>query len=117
MARGRCAVDQSLGWTSSSISSGVPPPRTQAVIDLRVHDYDRPMRYDIYGRFLVEVRREADRWVAYRLGEGVRRLDPDVQLPPEISADAIAGALEDVFHEFAQPGRSIRELPTGEPRP
>ena len=70
------------------------------------------MRYDIYGRFRIEVLREGNRWVAYRLGEGVCRLDADVQLPPEVSAEAVAGALEDVFHEFAQPGEGVRELVT-----
>lgn len=71
------------------------------------------MRYDVYGRFRIEVRREGDRWVAYRLGEGVRRLDPDVQLPPETSAEEVRRALEDVFHEFASPGRTIEEIVTG----
>lgn len=70
------------------------------------------MRYDVYGRFRIEVRREDDRWVAYRLGEGVRRLDPDVQLPSEISAEQVARALEDVFHEFAAPGRTIERIVT-----
>ena len=68
------------------------------------------MRFDIYGRFRVEMIREDDRWLAYRIGEGVRRPDPDVQIPPEVDATEMVQALEDVFHEFAQPGRSIQRL-------
>lgn len=79
-------------------------------------DYDRPMRYDVYGRFLIEVRREHDRWVAYRLGTGVRRLDPDVQLHPDVPPERVAGALEDVFHEFASPGRKLEEVADGSDR-
>lgn len=74
------------------------------------------MRYDIYGRFRVEVLREGDRWVTYRLGHGVRRLDPDVQLPPEVAVEDVGAALEDVFHEYATPGRSVERLNGGPSR-
>jgi hypothetical protein len=40
------------------------------------------VRFDVYGRFRIEVRRERDRWAVYRLGEGTRRPDPDLAIDP-----------------------------------
>lgn len=74
------------------------------------------MRFDIHGRFLLEMRREQGRWVAYRLGEGVRRLDPDVQVGSDVEPGELRDALEDVFHEFARPGQGIEMLGAGSAR-
>ena len=34
------------------------------------------MKFDVYGRFQIEVRREGDRWVAYRSALGKRTSRP-----------------------------------------
>ncbi len=51
------------------------------------------MKFDIDGRFQVEVRRERDGWTLYRLEQGKR------------------GPLDDVFHEYAGPGPEVRRMP------
>ncbi|MDS4071773.1 MAG: hypothetical protein RKL24_01335 [Defluviicoccus sp.] len=68
------------------------------------------MRFDIYGRFELELVREQDRWVAYRRAGGVRYRDHDVVLPPELEEQDVIGFLDDLFHELAGPGQSVRRL-------
>lgn len=69
------------------------------------------MRFDVYGRFALDVRREGGRWVVYYVGEGKRRLAADVVVPAESRESEIAGHIEALFHEFARPGTVVR--PTG----
>ena len=69
------------------------------------------MGFDVYGRFELEVRREGQGWVAYRLGSGLRRRDDEVVLPASMSAAEVATYLDDLFHELAGPGQVIRLLP------
>jgi hypothetical protein len=68
------------------------------------------MRFDIYGRFRVEVRREHDAWVAYRSELGKRARLDDVVIPPDLVPDDIGTYLDDVFHEFAGIGQSVERL-------
>ncbi len=68
------------------------------------------MRFDIYGRFSVEVVREGDTWTVYRLGDGKRRREHELVVPPSLAADEIATYLDDLLHELAQPGCGIRRL-------
>jgi hypothetical protein len=68
------------------------------------------MKYDIYGRFQLEVLREGDSWSVYRLGSGVRSRLHDVVLPAELEASEIATFLDDIFHEYDTHGRGIEEL-------
>lgn len=56
------------------------------------------MKFSIYGRFQVEVRRENDSWVVYRSEMGKR------------APDEIAIYLDDVFHEFAGIGQRVEQL-------
>lgn len=73
--------------------------------------YARRVRFDVYGRFLIDVVREGDRLVVLELGaEGKRRLRPDIVLDPGLDDAAIARALDDLLHELGGPGRSIREV-------
>jgi hypothetical protein len=65
------------------------------------------MKFSIYGRFQLEVRREAGAWVAYRLGQGLRTSMPDVVIPDDLPASDLATYLDDLFHELAQPGESV----------
>ena len=69
------------------------------------------MKFDIYSRFQVEVRRENDGWVVYRAELGKRSRSNDIVIPPDVSAAEIAIYLDDVFHEYAGIGQEVRRLP------
>ncbi len=60
------------------------------------------MRFDIYGRFRLEVVREQGRWVAYRLGTGTRRPEPDLVIPENLLKAEMPSYLDDVYHENAR---------------
>jgi hypothetical protein len=68
------------------------------------------MRLDVYGRFVLDVVRDGDRWVAFYVGEGKRRRAPDVVLPPDATEGEVLDYLEVLFHEAARPGHLIRRL-------
>lgn len=68
------------------------------------------MKFSIYGRFQLEVRRENDAWVAYRWEPGRRPQMNDVVIPATLAADEIATYLDDIFHELSGPGRRIELL-------
>lgn len=69
------------------------------------------MKFNIYGRFQVEVRRENDTWAVYRAELGKRARLDDVIIPPNVAAQEIATWLDDVFHEYAGIGQTVGQLP------
>lgn len=71
------------------------------------------MKFSIYGRFQLEVEREGDVWVVYRLGTGLRAKAHDIVIPAEVEAAELAVFLDDVFHELALPGQSVEQLQDG----
>lgn len=68
------------------------------------------MRFNIYGRFQLEVRRENDCWEVYRLEHGKRVMVNDVVIPPALEVEEIATYLDDIFHELSGPGQRIELL-------
>ncbi|HEX2229662.1 MAG TPA: hypothetical protein VHM64_21220 [Candidatus Binatia bacterium] len=68
------------------------------------------MTFDVYGRFRLEVQRENDSWVAYRLGFGTRVKIHNVVIPETLEPEEIAIFLDDVFHELSRPGQSVKLL-------
>jgi hypothetical protein len=68
------------------------------------------MKFDIYGRFRVEVRRENEAWIVYRAELGKRTRLHDVMIPPDLAAHEIATYLDDVFHEYAGIGQTVEQL-------
>lgn len=70
----------------------------------------RDMRFDVYGRFQLDVLRRGSAWVVYQPGHGKRRLMPEIVIPPTVESSAIAGYLDDLLHELALPGKTIRRL-------
>lgn len=68
------------------------------------------MKFDIYGRFRIEVLREGGAWVAYRPGSGTRVHAGSLHIPPDLTAGEIAAFLDDLFHELAGPGQHIRPV-------
>jgi len=66
------------------------------------------MKFDVYGRFQIEVCREDDHWVAYHIALGKRTKINNVVIPQEIqTSEEIARYLDDLYHEAARPGQAI----------
>jgi hypothetical protein len=68
------------------------------------------LRFDIYGRYQLEVIREGDSWKIYRLGVGTRAPVHSLVIPPEAQPDELEVWLDDLLHELAEPGRTIRRV-------
>jgi hypothetical protein len=68
------------------------------------------MKFNMYGRFQVEVRRENGTWIVYRAELGKRARLNDVIIPPDVAAEDIATYLDDVFHEYAGIGQTVERL-------
>ncbi|QJE00150.1 hypothetical protein HH212_09030 [Massilia forsythiae] len=68
------------------------------------------MRFNIYGRFQLEVRRENDSWEVYRLGPGKRMKEDDLFIPPTLETEEIGTFLDDIYHELAGPGQDVKLL-------
>jgi hypothetical protein len=71
------------------------------------------MKFDVYGRFRLEVVRDGDGWVAYRLDPGKRTKLNDLIIPPSVEAGEIAVYLDDIYHEAAKPGDIVRMVKGG----
>jgi hypothetical protein len=69
------------------------------------------MKFNIYGRFQVDVRLENDSWAVYRSELGKRTLLNDVEIPRNLAVDDLATYLDDVFHEYARPGENVEVMP------
>jgi hypothetical protein len=68
------------------------------------------MKFNIYGRFQVDVRRENEAWIVYRAELGKRTRLHEVVVPPHLAAEEIAIYLDDVFHEYAGIGQTVERL-------
>ncbi len=69
------------------------------------------MKFNIYGRFQVDVRRENDAWAVYRAELGKRTPFEEVVIPPDVPADELATYLDDIFHEYAGHGDNVVAMP------
>ncbi|SDF47394.1 hypothetical protein SAMN05428966_11618 [Massilia sp. PDC64] len=69
------------------------------------------MKFNIYGRFQVDVRRENGAWAVYRAALGTRTPFDEVVIPPDVPADELATWLDDIFHEYAGHGDSVEAIP------
>lgn len=69
------------------------------------------MKFDVYGRFQIEVRREANDWAVYRIALG-KRTKINLPAPRDIeTAQEMARYLDDLYHEAARPGESVSVIP------
>ena len=68
------------------------------------------MRFDIYGRFEIEVLMTSAGWVAYRNSNGLRAPYSELVFPQGLQESELARFLDDHFHEYAQPGQEIRRV-------
>jgi hypothetical protein len=69
------------------------------------------MKFNIYGRFQVDVRRENESWVVYRSELGKRTRLNDLVIPPNLVAEDLVTYLDDIFHEFAKLGQNVEVIP------
>jgi hypothetical protein len=69
------------------------------------------MKFDIYGRFKLEVQRENDSWTVYRLALGRRVKLDELIIPNALAEEEIATFHHDIFHELCSPGQSVKLLP------
>jgi len=69
------------------------------------------MKFDVYGLFQIEVRREDGHWVAYHIALGKRTRINTFAIPCEIQTpEELARYLDDLYHEAARPGQSVAVL-------
>jgi hypothetical protein len=69
------------------------------------------MKFDVYGRFQLEVEWENDSWIVHRMELGRRVKLNDLIIPKELAAEEIATFLDDIFHELCAPGQSVKLIP------
>jgi hypothetical protein len=66
------------------------------------------MRFDIYGRFLLDIECTPDCYRVYVLGPEGKRRPSDIALPPDLSEAEIEQFLDDPLHEAGGVGKRIR---------
>lgn len=65
------------------------------------------MKLDVFSKMDIEVLRDGDEWIAFRLGaEGKKRRMHDLELPADIAPEELVTYIADVFHEWATPANS-----------
>ena len=69
------------------------------------------MKFNVYGRFQIDVRRENDSWFAYRSELGKRARLSDVVIPSNLVPQELATYLDDIFHELAKFGENVEVMP------
>ena len=70
------------------------------------------MRFDCYGRFVLDIERVDGAWrvLEVSVSEGKRRLREDIVVPADVTEAEMARWLDDLLHEHGGPGRAIRRL-------
>ncbi|GLQ52536.1 hypothetical protein ACFFJT_10845 [Dyella flava] len=69
------------------------------------------MRFNVYGRFLLDIKREGGAWVIYRIADGKRVLSNDFVIPSDLEEAEIPQFLDDVFHELSGPDDRVDVVP------
>jgi len=60
------------------------------------------MKFDIFGKRVLEVIRSNDQWMTFYCGNnGVKRKADDIHIPPSLEESEINEYIADVFHEWA----------------
>jgi hypothetical protein len=67
------------------------------------------MRFDVFGKFQIELARRDGKWIVSRFGQGMGS-PLDLAIPPEYDMARALRFLEDLWHESAGPGREIRRI-------
>ena len=67
-------------------------------------------RFDVYGRYELDIERHGDRWVVYQRGEGKRRERPDLTIPPDVAEQGLGGYLDNLLHEEGGPALVVKRI-------
>lgn len=67
-------------------------------------------RFDVYGRYQLQIERHGDRWLAFVVGEGKRRPHPGIFIPSHIAEAELPAYLDDLLHEEGGEARTIRRI-------
>jgi hypothetical protein len=81
-----------------------------APAETRRYAFYMNMKFNIYNRFVLEIIRKEKRWIAFRIGEGVKVPESNLIIPQDLEESELIYFIEDIYHEFAQPGKSIENL-------
>ena len=65
------------------------------------------MKFNMYGRFQIEVRRKNEAWRVYRAESGKRTELNDFVIPSCLEVSEIAIYLDDIFYEIAGLGECV----------
>lgn len=68
------------------------------------------MKFDVYGKYSLEVIRTARGWEVYRTGDGKHVRAHDIVIPQDVAAQDVAEYLDDLLHEISPPGGKIVQL-------
>ncbi len=70
------------------------------------------MKFDIYGKKVLEVVRCDGVWLTFYLGNaGVKRVADDIHIPPEVEEGELESYIDDLFHEYAtRADQQVRRL-------
>ena len=68
------------------------------------------MKFDIYGKFQLQIEWKNGKWQVYKIGNGLRMPVHDLIIPSEVSSKDLPAFLDDVFHEYASPGAKVCEI-------
>ena len=66
------------------------------------------MRLNVYGRFKLDIVREGNQWVVYRLELGKRIKVGDFAIPSALREAEIGTFLDDIYHELETPGQTVQ---------
>jgi hypothetical protein len=72
-----------------------------------VPGYDCDVKFNVYGRFVIDVVREKDRWAMFEVVPGKRLRITDFAIPPSLDESQLPQYLDDIYHEMGQPGDKI----------
>jgi hypothetical protein len=68
------------------------------------------VKFDVYGRFVIEVIRQDGDWMVYRVEPGRRLRMQEIIIPADVPSDQVLRYLDDLWHESADSGKTIRRL-------
>ncbi len=68
------------------------------------------MTFDVYGRYRLDVERHEGAWRALRVAADGKRALMLLVIPSEVPESRLAEALDDLLHEDAIPGATVRRL-------
>jgi hypothetical protein len=66
------------------------------------------VRFNVYGRFKLDVVQEGNEWVVYRLELGKRIKVREFVIPSSLREAEIGIFLDDIYHELAEPGQTVQ---------